>query len=166
MKTKMKIIVSFLPLLFTLVCGLVASSVPRWRGARCGCRGFSQVPPRPARVPERRCPLGEGQGALLNPPCLFFKEQKVFEIAFFVFFISSLTNTDTLYLHNIFLVRMGPHRKPPEYAFYSVQLLKVAPLISLPDCVLPRSYLSGLQNSTSDLYAELTTTFSSLKDVQ
>lgn len=26
-------------------------------------RGFSQVPPRPTSGPERRCPLGEGQGS-------------------------------------------------------------------------------------------------------
>lgn len=147
----MKITVSFLPFLLTLVCGLVASSVPRWGRARWGCGGFSQVPASlTSQVPGEETP-SQGGRALLNPPCLFFKELKGLEIASFVFFTTSLTNTDTLYLHNIFLVRLGPRLELPEYAFYSVQLLKVEPLISLPACVLPLSYFSGLQNSTSDL---------------
>lgn len=146
----MKVIVSFLPFLFALVCGLVAYSVPRWGRARCGCGSFPRCLPDQPGAGRGDAFSGTGR-ALLNPPCLFFKEQKGLEIAFFVFFTTSLTNTDTLYLHNIFLVRMGPHLKLPEYAFYSVQLLKVEPLISLPACVLPLSYFSGLQNSTSDL---------------
>ena len=115
-----------------------------------GVRGFFPGASLTSQVPGEETP-SQGGRALLNPPCLFLKELKGLEIAFFVFFTTSLTNTDTLYLHNIFLVRLGPRLELPEYAFYSVQLLKVEPLISLPACVLPLSYFSGLQNSTSDL---------------
>lgn len=62
-----------------------------------------------------------------------FKGKKGLKITFFLFFITSQTNTDTLYLHNIFLVRSGT----PSPASWICILV----------CVISESWVSNLITS-------------------
>lgn len=127
-------------------------AAPNWECAVClrlQCRAgvFPRCLPRASRPRSAQPGILSGDSSGAAASFLFFKEHRDLEVAFFLFCITSLTNTDTLYLHNIVLARMGPHLQLPEYAFYSVRCLNVAALISSPACVLPLSYSPGFRTA-------------------